>query len=146
MIKDTKNLIIAMTLLVCFTMLFSACGGTKNNIRTDSTTVSSSQNILDTLYFGTRKAKGTVTKKDWENFLKGVVTPRFPDGLTAWEGYGQWKGKEGKIIREKSHILQLVHPAGSGPEKSILDIIEIYKKRFNQESVMRVKSQPNVSF
>src|SRR5262245_39608610 len=52
------------------------------------------------LYFGMNKpGGGEVTDEEWSNFLSEEVTPKFPDGFTVVEGYGQWRDKEGKIVR-----------------------------------------------
>jgi hypothetical protein len=87
----------------------------------------------DTLYFGTAKPDhSAVTLTEWEKFLKEEVTPRF-EGFTVWEARGVWKGES-----EESHVLQVVH--GPGKESEIAAIIEAYKKRFQQEAVLQVRS------
>ena len=45
--------------------------------------------VMDSLYFGTAMSTGHVTQEDWQRFLSDVITPRFPDGLTAWAAAGQ---------------------------------------------------------
>ena len=100
----------------------------------------------DILYFGTQKPNGTVSKDDWDKFLQKDVTERFPDGLTTWDAQGQWKDKKGKIIKEKSYVLLIVHKSDAKSEKAIKEIVKIYKKRFDQESVMRVRAKAAVSF
>ena len=87
----------------------------------------------DTLYFGTAKPGGSVvTESDWQQFLRDTVTPRFA-GFTHWEASGSWKGTP-----EQTHVLVLIHPPGH--ETAIQEIINEYKKRFAQESVLRVRS------
>jgi hypothetical protein len=102
--------------------------------------------ISDLLYFGTSKPGGSVTLKEWSDFLWGVVTPRFPKGFTAWQAYGQWKPEKGETQREVSYVVSIVHPEGDGDEAGIRAIIAEYKSRFHQESVLRVSSQSCVSF
>lgn len=82
----------------------------------------------------------------WKAFLMREVTPRFPDGLTTIEGYGQWKASNGKISAERSHILLLWHPPGAEADSKIDAIRDAYKKQFHQLSVMRVDSMDCVSF
>src|SRR5215213_8964415 len=93
------------------------------------------------LYFGTDKpGGGKVTAEDWDKFLEAEVTPRFPDGFTVLEGYGQFKDSAGKIVREASIILVLFYPKKTR-EAVNLKIEELranYKKQFNQESVLRL--------
>lgn len=102
--------------------------------------------LQDTLYFGTEKKGGFVTQDEWTDFLDNVITPRFSDGLTVTKASGQWKNGEGKIIKEPSYILTLIHPDEIVYEASVNEIIESYKRRFNQESVLRVKQNVCVSF
>src|SRR6476660_1905311 len=35
-----------------------------------------------------------VSEADWRGFLDREVTPRFPDGLSVLDVYGQWQGKD----------------------------------------------------
>jgi hypothetical protein len=95
----------------------------------------------DTLYFGTQKPDGgVVTDAEWQQFLAGVVTPRFPDGFTTWEANGQWRDRKGVIEHERTHILQIVAPS----ETKIREIIEAYKRQFAQESVLRLHTHVGV--
>jgi hypothetical protein len=102
--------------------------------------------VEDTLYFGLSTSQGPVTPNQWNDFLSKEVTPRFPDGLTAWDAKGQWKDGQGNIGKEPTKVLLLIHPDSDAEDKAVQAIIDIYKKEFNQESVMRVRSQPQVSF
>jgi hypothetical protein len=93
------------------------------------------------LYFGlTRSDKSTLTDDEWSLFVDEIITPRFPDGFTVVDGKGQWRNKEGKIAKENSKVFILVYSrkerAAAG--KKIDEIREEYKKRFDQESVLRV--------
>ena len=97
--------------------------------------------VAELLYFGTaRPGGGVVGADDWSAFLREVVTPRFPDGLTVWPAAGQWRGADGAITREVSHVLNLVHPPDERSEQGIRAIAAEYKQRFQQEAVLRVKS------
>ncbi|HVE55442.1 MAG TPA: DUF3574 domain-containing protein [Pyrinomonadaceae bacterium] len=93
------------------------------------------------LYFGTDKADGgKVTSEDWDRFLETEVTPRFPDGFTVLEGYGQFKDESGKIVREASKVLVLFYPKKmrEAVNPKIEELRANYKKQFNQESVLRL--------
>ena len=100
------------------------------------------QQEMDTLYFGTQKPDGSapVTDAEWQQFLAGEITSRFPSGLTTWEASGQWRDQNNVIERERTHIVQVVHPASGEIEGRIVAIIAAYKKRFAQEAVFRVRS------
>jgi hypothetical protein len=102
--------------------------------------------VEDTLYFGLSTPQGPVTPSQWNAFLSQEVTPRFPDGLTVWDAKGQWKDSNGNIGKEPTKVLMLIHPDSDAEDKAVQAIIDIYKKEFHQESVMRVKNQPEVSF
>jgi hypothetical protein len=95
--------------------------------------------VSESLYFGTAKPVGVVSRADWAAFLSGVVTPRFPAGLTAWPAAGQWQSADGTITHENSFVLTLVHPADDGSERAVAAIVAEYKSRFQQEAVLRVK-------
>ena len=96
--------------------------------------------IQDTLYFGTAKPAGSVGADEWAAFLEQVVTPRFPQGLTVSGATGQWRGADGAIVREATHVLQLIHADETTHERAIADIVAAYKRRFDQEAVLRVKT------
>ena len=101
----------------------AACGtATQSQVRT-------------TLYFGMSRPTGAVSELEWQLFLRDEVTPRFPDGLTVWDAQGQWKGKRG-IEQERSKVLLLVHPDAASARASVLALIEQYRKKFDQESVL----------
>jgi hypothetical protein len=102
--------------------------------------------VHDSLYFGTAKPDGVVSAEDWARFLESTVTPRFPQGLTSTRASGQWRGPDGEIVREDSHVLQLLHPDDEATEKAIRELIEIYKTQFKQEAVLRTTSHTCASF
>jgi hypothetical protein len=102
--------------------------------------------VSDTLYFGTQKPGGVVSEADWNAFLADVVTPRFPEGLTVWDAHGQWKSSSGEIVRESSRVVQLIHDDTSGADQAIAEIVREYERRFQQESVMRVRARVRVAF
>ena len=102
--------------------------------------------IQDMLYFGTETPSGQVTPDDWANFLGETVTPRVPQGLTAWEASGQWRSASGDIVREPSYVLSVVHPAGASHASAIREIVVAYQARFQQEAVLQVSSNVCMGF
>ena len=93
------------------------------------------------LYFGTDKpGGGKVTADDWDKFLETEVTPRFPQGFTVLEGYGQFKDAGGKIVREASIILVIFYPKKerAAVNQKVEELRDKYKRLFNQESVLRI--------
>lgn len=95
---------------------------------------------VDTLYFGTARPGGTVTSEEWADFLSGTVTPRFPQGLTAWQASGQWQTSSGAIEHEASRVLQVVHPASAADDAALRAITRDYEARFQQQAVLRVRA------
>jgi hypothetical protein len=99
------------------------------------------------LFFGTMaKGRVVVSPHAWSRFLAEEVTPRFPDGLTIFDGHGQWRGADGHIVREGSHVLVVLYRPDDTSEAKIAAIRSAYQKRFHQDSVMRVESTACVSF
>ncbi|MGH9754132.1 MAG: DUF3574 domain-containing protein [Blastocatellia bacterium] len=97
--------------------------------------------IRTELYFGRNKPNGgEVSQKEFDDFLSGFVTERFPDGLTVLKGKGQFLNSSGEVERERSVVLILLYPTSARNEKSVKieEIREEYKTRFQQQSVLRV--------
>ena len=82
----------------------------------------------------------------WDAFLDDTVTPRFPDGLTVFDGSGQWRGSDGMVRKERSKVLVILAPPGDDGESRIGEVSDEYKRRFNQESVLQVVTGACVSF
>lgn len=74
-----------------------------------------------------------VSSEDWARFLENTVTPLFPNALTSTTAAGQWLSTDGEIVREDSHVLQILHPNDAATEKAIREVIDAYKKQFKQE-------------
>lgn len=96
--------------------------------------------VMEVLYFGTARPAGVVTPQEWAGFVNEVITPRFPQGLTSWDASGQWQGASGVIERESSHVLHVVHPDAEQDELAVQQIVGQYRTRFQQEAVLRVRS------
>lgn len=89
-----------------------------------------------------------VTDADWARFLDEEVTPRFPDGLTVTDSAGQWRnGPAAPIVREPGKVLTIVLPQPPGDSPARLSaVVDAYKRRFDQQSVLRVFSTACVAF
>ena len=96
--------------------------------------------VTERLYFGRNVARSLgVTDSAWGVFVADVVSARLPTGFTFWAAEGEWRGADGRPMREPSFVLEVVHPARSAAtEAAIVAIIAEYKRRFGQESVLRV--------
>jgi hypothetical protein len=103
--------------------------------------------VVDRLYLGRSiPGGGTVSDADWDAFLREVVTPRFPAGLTAWRAEGQWRDASGSIVREHSFVLELIHAGGPQAEAAVGEIAAEYRRRFRQEAVLRVRDRVEVRY
>ncbi|MEG4204917.1 DUF3574 domain-containing protein [Microcoleus sp. Pol7_A1] len=103
--------------------------------------------LKDELYFGLTKPGGeTISEAEWQEFVKAVITPRFREGLTVLEGSGQFLNSSGILIRENSKIVILIYQSSPEKNQAINEIIETYKRTFQQESVLRATSEVKVSF
>lgn len=99
--------------------------------------------VTDRLYFGRAMPGDQVGTGSWRDFLRDIVTPRFPDGLTWWDAQGQWKDSTGQVISERSFVLEIVRPYNVPPQEadsSVMTIINAYKTRYSQQSVLWVRT------
>jgi hypothetical protein len=100
-------------------------------------------------YFG-RDVRGRppVSDAEWREFLDGSVTPAFPDGLTTVEGAGQWRGADGRILREASKVVTLVLPGASVEQARtrLRPLEQVWTTRFQQDSVLTVYRSACVGF
>jgi hypothetical protein len=95
--------------------------------------------VSERLFFGQSiPGGGTVAEQEWTSFLRDVVTPRFPQGLTVWRGEGQWLEAAGVLGREPVIVVEIVHAPGADLEDALAAISQEYKRRFRQEAVLRV--------
>ena len=92
------------------------------------------------LFFGTARPDGVVTKEEFLVFIDQEVTPRFPDGLTILDGHGQFRGRDGVLVKENSFVLVLLYPAETANREHSQDRANSSPLRvqFQQESVLRV--------
>ena len=102
----------------------------------DSCGAASAAQLRTTLYFGMTRPTGAVSELEWQIFLRDEVTKRFPGGLTVWEAQGQWQSSKGSIDQERSKVLLLVHPDAASARAAVQEVIERYRKQFDQESVL----------
>ena len=126
----------ALLALVFSTALFGCA-----SVERHACTSGEKSTVSEAIYFGMAKPTGgVVSHEEWSDFLRTVVTPHFPAGLTVWPASGQWRGADGQVVREDSFVLNLIHPPEASAEEGIRAIIAQYKMRFAQEAVLRVRS------
>jgi hypothetical protein len=100
--------------------------------------------VLQTqLYFGQRSADGEgVSEQAWTRFLAEIVTPRFPDGLTILDAYGQSHAsgnlQPDDVRAGATKLLIIVHPNTAEAQVAIGEIKAGYRQRFHEIGVFHV--------
>jgi hypothetical protein len=93
--------------------------------------------LLFQMFFGRSVPnRGPVTSREWNAFLRQSVTPRFPDGFTVYDAYGQWLNpKRNAVIRESTKVIVIA--AADTPEvrAKVAEVSENYRRLFHQQSV-----------
>jgi hypothetical protein len=92
-----------------------------------------------------RSARG-VTSQAFLAFVAKEVTPRFPDGLSIFSGYGQWRDVKGRMTEERSRLVLIWYIPDAQSNARIEAIRNSYKRRFHQQSVLRADGMSCVSF
>lgn len=99
------------------------------------------------LFFGRAQPGGVVTEAQFKTLVDEQVTPRFPDGLTLLTGIGQFRDAAGATLVEGANVLILLYPHGDARADGQIDAIRSdYRRRFEQQSVLRADSLSCVSF
>lgn len=99
------------------------------------------------LIFGLgRKDRAAITEDEWRAFLAEVVTPRFPAGLTAFDGHGQWRNAAGAIILEPSRTLLVYARPDTGVDAALEEIRTRWRQAHDQESVLLAVAASCVGF
>ena len=101
--------------------------------------------VRTTLYFGLTRPKGVVSELEWQLFVRDEVTKRFPEGLTVWDADGQWRTPAGTVDQERSKVLLLMHTDTAEARRLVQELIEKYRKMFEQESVLWESSRACVT-
>jgi hypothetical protein len=89
------------------------------------------------LFFGVSVPhRGPVTAKEWSSFLRDTVTPRFPDGFTVYDAYGQWLNPATHALgREKSKVVLIAVDDTPTARAKITEVTDHYKETFHQHAV-----------
>lgn len=109
------------------------------------------QGWVDTrLYFGLGPAdqpQQGVSEQAWREFLDREVTPRFPDGLSVLDVYGQWQdARQAGPERLRSKLLVIDYPDTPANRAKVEAIRGGWKQRTGDQSVLRVTQPADVSF
>ena len=148
--------------LILSGLLLSACAATAPPQHSTSSTLAGdaahpdvAKNWVRTeLYFGLgvisdqgEEANGAANEKRWREFLDREVTPRFPDGLSVFDIYGQWRTQgQSPIERLHSKVVMLLHANTPQQRADIEAIRAAWRKETGDLSVLRVTLPADVSF
>jgi hypothetical protein len=99
-----------------------------------------------TLFLGRSMGdRGEVAEGDFQRFLGEVVTPLFADGLTVLDATGQFEAGD-RIVQERTKILLILVPDAEPARARIGRVVQSYRQRFRQESVLRTEREVCVAF
>jgi hypothetical protein len=121
-------------------VVIAGCAGraSPSTTPTPSCAIGDTALVRDVLYFGrNRPGGGAVTDGEWQSFLDQVLTPRFPAGLTVVAATGQWRGKSGLVEQERSEVVTVFHSGDEAARRAVMEVAVEYKRRFQQEAVLR---------
>lgn len=99
------------------------------------------------LYFGRGHGDNpeAVSEQDWRKFLSEVITPRFPDGLTVIDVYGQYfDPKAEQVFSESTKLLNVLvpHEALESGTRAVAQIHQAYIERFPEQGSVFLTSIP----
>src|SRR5688572_7647320 len=93
---------------------------------------------VERLYFGRNIGDTSIVSDSaWNGFVRTVLTPAFPEGATVWDAAGQWRAPNGELVREPSFVVD-VHVVTPDSEERVQHVMADYKRRFAQQSVLRL--------
>ncbi|SPZ64700.1 Protein of uncharacterised function (DUF3574) [Serratia quinivorans] len=143
-----KNTLLLATALTAALLTSGCVAPVPNTAKQKTATCSVGDPMMQTtLYFGLNRPTGPViSAAEWQSFVDRQVTPRFKDGLSVFDAKGQWLGNDGKLARENSKALMLIHAPGKESETNIEALRSSYKQQFAQDSVMRIDTPVCVAF
>jgi Protein of unknown function (DUF3574) len=93
------------------------------------------------LYFGRGVEGGRgVSDAQWREFVETALIREFPDGSSSFDAEGTWfSRRQGRTIVERSKLVSIVVPDARAVEARVARLIDDYKRRFDQDSVLRVE-------
>lgn len=111
--------------------------------------------VRSELYFGVGEETGPadrpqaqpISEAQWRAFLDREVTPRFPDGLTVFDAYGQWLFRGAREPnRLDTRVLVILHEDTPQRTADIEAIRLAWKQATKHQSVLWSKQAAEVSF
>ena len=143
--------VLALALAACEHNPVTPSVATAPTLQGDAAHPGQTKGWVDTkLYFGlgpVEHPEQGVSEADWRGFLDREVTPRFPDGLSVVDVYGQWQGKNQTTPeRLRSKMLIIDYPDTAENRAKVEAIRSAWKQKTGDQSVLRVTEPADVSF
>ena len=101
------------------------------------------------VYFGLGRRDAddaTAFETRWQAFLDEEVTPRFPDGFSVLDAYGQWQRQDNRQIERLNSKLLVVLFQGAKQRRDLDALRAAWKQRTGDESVLLSITPAEVSF
>jgi len=111
--------------------------------------------VKSELYFGlgdesgesSRQQTDHISDAQWREFLDREITPRFPDGLTVLDAYGQWLFRDTEQLhRLRSKVVVIFHENTAQRRNAIEAIRLAWKQASGHQSVLWAWAPADVSF
>jgi Protein of unknown function (DUF3574) len=139
-----------LTTALAFCGVLAGCA----NPATVCTAQASHEMLVAELFFGRtiapayqRELGATVTDAQWADFTRSVLTPAFPDGLTALDAQGQWRDPAtGVMSREPATLVIVAAPDTDQTRRGLDKIMAQYRAQFHQQSVGLILRQDCTNF
>lgn len=91
------------------------------------------------IYFGSNLPGGQqISRWAWADFMDSVLTRHFPQGLTVYDAYGQMQHADGRIEKQSSYVVAILHPKDSAIDKAIQEVVDAFRSQFNKAQVVKV--------
>lgn len=118
-------------------LVLGACASAGGE-RSAANTCGGNAMIETQLFFGlSRPTGGTVSESEWNEFLLSEIVPRFAEGFSVMDSTGFWLDGQSRLtIKENSKIVSRLLRPGDAAE--LTQIVDSYKSKFEQESVLRM--------
>jgi hypothetical protein len=100
------------------------------------------------MFFGRNvHSRAPVSTAQWNSFLRHTLTPRFPDGFTVYDAYGQWLDpKTQSISRESTKVVIIAAADTAAVRAKVAEVSEDYRRLFHQQSVGIITSPGCAAF
>ncbi len=145
-----KPPILILTALVALSCATPLRADAPASLAGDSSHPGAAHWVRSELYFATGPLVDpdpTLTEGRWRDFLDREVTPRFPDGLTVLDAYGQWRSHGSELPgRLRSKVLVILHEDTPSSAAAIDAIRAAWKTATRSKSVLLVNERVDVSF